>query len=65
LATVHPTGWKKFVPAVRSRSCITRADVSTGSANACKSAVMNIAHTVIGMRNIFMPGARSMMMVVM
>ena len=49
-------GLKKFVPAVRSSNCITRAEVSTGNANACKSAVMNIAQTVIGMRNIFMPG---------
>ncbi len=42
-----------------------RAEVSTGRANAWSSAVMNIAQTVIGIRNIFIPGARSMMIVVM
>ncbi len=65
MATTQPAGLKKFVPAVRSSSCITSAEVSTGSANACRSAVMNSAQTVIGIRNIFMPGARSMMIVVM
>ena len=56
---------KKFVPTTRSRSCITSADVSTGNANACKIAVTNSAHTVIGIRNNFIPGARSMTIVVM
>ena len=42
-----------------------RAEVSTGRANAWSRAVMNIAQTVIGIRNIFMPGARSMTIVVM
>ena len=42
-----------------------RAEVKTGSAKACKIAVMNIAQTVIGIRNIVMPGARNMMIVVM
>ena len=44
---------------------MTRAEVRTGRANACRMAVMNIAQTVIGIRNIFMPGARSMTIVVM
>ena len=34
---------------------MTRAAVRTGSANAWSSAVMNIAQTVIGIRNIFIP----------
>ena len=42
-----------------------RAEVRTGSANACRIAVMNIAQTVIGIRNIFIPGARSITIVVM
>ncbi len=42
-----------------------KAEVNTGSAKAWRSAVMNIAQTVIGIRNIFIPGARSMTMVVM
>ena len=65
MATVQPTGLKKLVPTMRSSNCMTRAEVSTGSANAWRIAVMNIAQTVIGMRNIVMPGARSMMIVVM
>ena len=40
------------------------AAVSTGNANACKIAVINIAQIVIGRRNIVMPGARIWMMVV-
>ena len=40
-------------------------DPVTGSANACRIAVMNIAQIVIGRRNIVMPGARIWMMVVM
>ena len=44
---------------------MTSAEVSTGSANAWSSAVMNKAQTDIGIRNSFMPGARSMMIVVM
>ncbi len=43
-----------------------RAEVSTGRANAwSRIAVMNRAQTVIGIRNIFMPGARIMTIVVM
>ena len=45
---------KKLVPAVRSSNCIAKADVRTGRANAWSNAVMNIAQTVMGMRNIFM-----------
>ena len=40
------------------------AAVSTGNANACKIAVMNMAQIVIGSRNIDMPGARIWMIVV-
>ena len=40
------------------------AAVSTGNANACRTAVMNIAQIVIGSRNIVMPGARIWMIVV-
>ena len=42
-----------------------KAEVKTGRANAWRIAVMNIAQTVIGIRNIFIPGARSMTIVVM
>ena len=41
------------------------AAVRTGRANACRMAVMNMAQMVIGMRNIVMPGARILMIVVM
>ncbi len=41
------------------------AEVSTGSASSSRIAVMNSAQTVIGIRNNFIPGARSMMIVVM
>ena len=61
---VQPTGLKKLVPTTRSRVCMIRAEVSTGRANACNSAVMNIAQTVIGIRNILIPGARSITIVV-
>ena len=44
---------------------MTAAAVSTGRANACRMAVMNIAQIVIGMRNSVMPGARMLMIVVM
>jgi hypothetical protein len=55
---------KKPVPNNRSESCMKPAAVSTGSANACSTAVMNIAQIVIGRRNIVMPGARIWMIVV-
>ena len=58
-------GRKKVVPIVWSSSCMIRATVSTGRANACRMAVMNMAQIVIGMRNIVMPGARILMIVVM
>ena len=65
MATDQLAGLKKLVPAVRSSSCMTSAEVRTGRANAWRMAVMNMAQTVIGIRNIFIPGARSMRMVVM
>ena len=55
---------KKPVPNSRSASCMKPAAVSTGSANACRMAVMNMAQIVIGRRNIVMPGARIWMIVV-
>ena len=60
-----PSGEKKPVPSVRSANCMKPAAVSTGSAKACRMAVMNIAQIVIGRRNIVMPGARIRMIVVM
>ena len=65
LATVQPTGLKKLVPTTRSKSCMIKADVKTGRAKACRIAVMNIPQTLIGIRNIFIPGARSITIVVM
>ena len=56
---------KKPVPSVRSTNCMKPAAVSTGNANACRMAVMNMAQIVIGRRNIVMPGARIWMIVVM
>ena len=41
------------------------AAVSTGSAKACRMAVMNMAQIVSGMRKSVMPGARMLMIVVM
>jgi hypothetical protein len=55
---------KKPVPNKRSVSCIKPAAVRTGSAKACRTAVMNIAQIVIGNRNIVMPGARIWIIVV-
>ena len=60
-----PSGVKKPVPNIRSASCMKPAAVSTGSAKACRMAVMNIAQIVMGSRNIVIPGARMRMMVVM
>ena len=53
------------MPNSRSISCMKPAAVSTGRANACRIAVMNIAQIVSGRRNIVMPGARIWMIVVM
>ena len=57
-------GRKKDVLMVLSSSCRIKATVSTGRANACRMAVMNMAQIVIGRRNIVMPGARIWMIVV-
>jgi len=50
--------------AARSNSIMNPAAVSTGSAKACRMAVMNMLQIVSGMRNRVMPGARILMMVV-
>ncbi len=55
---------KKQVPNSRSASCMNPAAVSTGSAKACRMAVMNMAQIVSGMRKSVIPGARMLMMVV-
>ena len=47
---VRPSGRKKVVLMVLSRSCRMRATVKTGRAKACRMAVMNMAQMVIGMR---------------
>ena len=43
---------------------MTSAEVRTGRANACKIAVTNSPQTVIGIRIMVIPGARSMRIVV-
>ena len=65
LLTTLPSGEKNPVPSMRSVICMKPAAVSTGRANACRMAVMNMAQIVIGRRNIVMPGARIRMIVVM
>ena len=64
LYLISPAGMKKQVPNSRSASCMKPAAVSTGRANACRMAVMNIPQIVIGIRNNVMPGARMLMIVV-
>ena len=46
----RPAAGRSVVPMVLSSSCRIRATVSTGRANACRMAVMNMAQMVIGMR---------------
>src|SRR5262245_30830697 len=66
LPNIAPEGGRKeLVFSVLSSSCRISVTVSTGKAIACRMAVMNMAHTLIGMRNSVMPGARMLMIVVM
>ena len=58
-------GMKNPVPIRRSITCMNPAAVKTGSAKACRIAVMNIPQIVSGSRNIVIPGARIWMIVVM
>ena len=52
---------RSCVPAMRSKSSMPSAAVSTGSASSSRMAVMNSAQIVSGMRNSVMPGARMLM----
>ena len=56
---------KKLVPKFRSQNSIAAAAESTGTASRSRNAVINNAHIGSGSRNIFMPGARMLMIVVM
>ena len=49
----------------RSSQSIAPAAESTGTASSSRMLVMNSDHTVIGNRNIVMPGQRMLMIVVM
>ena len=60
-----PSGMKKCVPNMRSKTIMASAEVSTGRASSNRMATMNRDQTVSGMRNRVMPGARMLMMVVM
>ena len=58
-------GLKKLVPQFRSMNSSAPAALSTGTASSSRIAVMKSDHTVMGIRNIVMPGARMLMTVVM
>jgi len=56
---------KKLVPKFKSQNNIAAAAESTGTASTSRTAVMNSAQMVSGMRNIVMPGHRRFTTVVM
>ena len=60
-----PAGVKNMVPSVRSSSSRIAAAVSTGVAKRPRIAVMKSPQTAKGMRNMVMPGARMLTVVVM
>ena len=60
-----PSGMKKWVPNMRSKTIMASAEVSTGRASSNRMATINSDQMVSGMRNRVMPGARMLMMVVM
>ena len=57
-------GSKKWVPKRRSASSMISAPLRTGNATRIMKLVRNRFHVRIGMRNRVIPGARSMVMVV-
>ena len=58
-----PEGTKKWVPKLRSSMSSTSATVMIGKASSSRTWVMRLIQTNIGMRIIFMPGARRLMIV--
>ena len=58
-------GSKKLPPRLRSMNSRIRAAASTGMASSPSSDVTSVFHTKIGRRNIVMPGARILKIVVM
>jgi hypothetical protein len=61
--SIQPTGRKKLVSRWCSRRFISSRLASTGVASSTRTAVTNSDHTDSGMRNIVMPGQRSLMIV--